>query len=1299
MGCGMVVLNLESSDPCGGTCDNQICVAVEGGHECVDRPSVSLKFVSPDDDNDHHFLVNRQPFGVGQFDFRLQSGNGSGLGASDDFLIEVGHPVFPDGIVRAGVSPDEIRPIEGLSCNWQNADGSDGVLDIRCGSDADSFEAIKQELELGTLVLRVKYRVADDESGQDFDEFGYVRVLGTKGSIGKPVITRVVRGSWKPFSSGAYAEAQFIRGWVQVAFYDPELASDTAYNIDRIEADLTIQDLDVPEDGTAEIAFSAGHDLKGFGGTLNSAQAPRWHWIKLDVSRQDGLAGSSITDLDITVSGQVGGVTGTDRVIDEVVFPDDSPRWVVPESVVGLADLHFSTSPAGIPSGFSSELALVGLGPNLGGYVIQAPDGENYQGGTPETPVSVPLPVEPMTDVVLSLISGQSDGSTTPQTVTVKYSETSMPAMVVNNHKFRWGYENGQDTLTQGMDDVQRILWDPVSQMAIVVGQYAVEFFKRETTNNGETEFESLGVNNNVCGGGTILDGTIAWYSNGSADALGSTSESSWSSKLVLITRASVGQNADPLHCSLPLGGLTGDDVDSLTWSVIELGNAVLNHQATASCHNDINWNSSAELAVAFDVIGQSYTLLTNNCLISYYAYLDASGNTQTGSISVLEFASSNYVGPVKLTLDPHSGVAIGEFYEASYGYYYKRFITGRAPQAIPEFGSFAEHRDQVIYDPVRGWTWELITGTTDAGMGFGYIYPSVGSLNQSAPGFGDTWGVKWEHAVLDATHGVFHIASEASGILHLQAKKLSTTWSSTAVDRDVNISISGSDSGTGDSGSSAGNVVQDMVLMGPQVYGGLASAIHPNEVVTLTGVGFSGDPNQDKACVQGVCVEPIRTSPTSITFRVPDTFEYLDYPQKAYVTVFDGHFMSGPAPGESKLLPHWNRFHYVRGQPQAFSCPDEGCGEVSFIDSANGGYYVLPGASGVVLEAVDQFGDGNVQVTTDITIDAHSHTSVDGQVIWSSNYSPDNNSILLRETHFVAPITYDASTLPTPELGEVFASAAGYAENHPVWQHSIAVTSSLGGVQDVILSPDQSTLGVLDGTSLQGFRRRTGILSREDAWSFSRLDAFPVEGGYLKAGEFEDPILSLWMHSASLESGEPATEIEALCDFGGLTVTDFTVGGITGTTGPVHGIVNFQAQIDLADLPAGHAGVRVGIVVIRKTGESSYAADCRVIPVNTAASVGEVGSMPNVGGLIAIAPSGEFVAATVANESSMMFRLLKVSPTGIEEVLHGDVEEVIGFNPTGMYFSDSARSLRFVSNTHHSTLQLSYLPGTMEPN
>ena len=115
----------------------------------------------------------------------------------------------------------------------------------------------------------------------------------------------------------------------------------------------------------------------------------------------------------------------------------------------------------------------------------------------------------------------------------------------------------------------------------------------------------------------------------------------------------------------------------------------------------------------------------------------------------------------------------------------------------------------------------------------------------------------------------------------------------------------------------------KSIILIGPQITGPLPQTIRPGDYVTLLGRNFSADVSQDKVCIQGLCVAPQWSTPTAMGFRVPEVFQDLDVPVKAFVTVDNGRYMSGPAPGRSMLEKRYWVWGARWGSPDwAFAYP-----------------------------------------------------------------------------------------------------------------------------------------------------------------------------------------------------------------------------------------------------------------------------------------------------------------------------------------------------------------------------------------
>ena len=1013
--------------------------------------------------------------------------------ASDNYrMVPAGDPSI--GILAA--DGQQVDVMESAPCEWISTEPS-STLEIVCAGNDAVFD-----YPLNFVVLEAKYTVFDSlhdadavlDSTQDYSVRGRFRVLGQNSAVNQPLITRVV-----PAYGDQSNRAQFAQLWVQVAARVDNSAPGEAQL--TLSADVSAE----LEDGAEAISVANSQAPAEFSMVLSDDLGTNLltKWVTVDMVKQEFDAADTerTKNLRLVLSTVDASDNGNAEVTDEVMgpwkFADRAPQFITPSSSEAL---RFPADHARYGAAKAVDFPVTGLGVNRGGYVFQhtmdinADNSDYWDTSAAYTDQAfVSMRGDPGNYEISVGSKSKYDtyfesdpASITLDSVNVELVRSTEPAVLAFN-KLYVGDAPGATVDVDTIGDLERLLWDPITENLIVVGEDGLEFFRESGSGNTWASIGTIEIGD-ACGeDGEIVDAVIGNYQDNSNPVFGSDPTAAWRSKVSMLVTFSQGQSSR--HCWLPLNGMTSAQAVA-TQQTSNIGAVVFEGLSNGDCEGSLR--STNGVALGFDALTQTYWALSNICMIGYKTDIG------DGTYDVFEqadwFTSAN-TSASRLTIEPHSGVAIAEYGSVSTSdQSFQRLTLGEARGTNPTNGAI-NNRDAMVYDPVRGWNWEVTSLDSDSGLQFFWM-PSAGSLNDyqyiysedSSGEFYNNYSTGMNHAVMDASRGYIHSLKHISGQMDNQHE----------LTREVNaihegggnitllspgeILFSGEfvepGSGDDDFGSPSGgasNPVVDIIMIGPQVVGGLPDKMHPGELVTVLGQGFTGDVLRDRVCVQGICVTPDRATPTALAFRVPQDFSQLDIPLNAYVTVDDGHMMSGPVPGKSKLVPHvplwsvpkWSRHHVFE---------DSNYSAGSIYPSPDGVYLAMESSSGA---SRDYRLDDNQNVES---VESNHALSAGG---FSAVVQPGGNTTftLGQRPHPAASDGFD----PISVVAEVrVSSQISVADTLPALSHygdyiQESIAASQGGLsfnmmdlpngsdyQGVFLSPDQSHVGVLKGDSGQ---------------------------------------------------------------------------------------------------------------------------------------------------------------------------------------------------------------------------------------
>lgn len=1284
LGCSHVVVTMTdlAVDPCATLiCDDGfLCVQNENQANCIEEPHFSVLRVAS---NDEQFLVATES-GFGEVSFQIET-NGAQPGFSG-----TGQPVL--GAARlAEDGTMEVSELPGVSCMWELPAASAGRQKINCSSTQALHE---EDFFQSVAIVQFQYALAGYPDSQ-FEKRYWFRVLGLPDTTNVPVITRVV-----PASNTVSNQSQFGEFWTQVSYYTPTHLSDAiAFDL-RVEGDLLNGELGAngADSIGANTSYPAEWNFKMWEGeTLRSD----WTTVGMyrvamdDPTLQINMLALKLSSVD---------EDGASTALDAIRMPfhlENSP----PEFVHGGSPLRFAADGAAFGEPAQVELPVRGLGTNEGGYVfyhnfngqgeVRSISGDAREQAAPNLmglPGSYQMRVGSLSAIATSDL-GELPTSTELETldsVMVEMVRPATPAILLPDSLW---VENQSYSLQEAVGTPSRLLWDPIMENLVVVGQLGIQLFRmNHEDDDGISNWESMGVISNPCEG-EIADAVVSFYQNGSfASVFGTDAESRWHSKVVLLVKPAVGTSGSTglAHCWLVMDELDSaeqvaefnPDQESGTVAITEssLGNG--------SCAYD-TINSSNGLALGYQALQGVYWVLSNGCVAGYR--VDPEDDAlEALAVSQLDtnIPTSSY-SPETLTIDSHTGVAIAS-YESQYGYGYKRFILGSDVQQSPAAGQLAQYRENMFFDPSSGWTWQLAALEYDgqsAGEKFYSIFPSVGelapTLSSDTSAF-SSYGFGMNRGVLDVSRRMLHTVEQKFTV----APNLAITQHAFKYDH-AGLRVTsvletplqdGPHTGSGDSVQ-----VVDMVLMGPQLHGGLPPVLVPGAYVTLRGENFSGDIEQDKVCVQGVCVAPVRSTTTALTFQVPAVFAELDEPLLAHVTVDDGHFMSGPAPGEALLMGHSKRWRAQWAGWAEVSCTDAtggsvDCSDGSIIQTPTGTYLTMTDGPGTSSAYQANVMDGWIQL---VGVSAPQNSCVTGSKRvptpgsggWICVAAAGQGERALAETRALRPMHLSTNELlpATEHFHTSIQQSVDYSASTPLWQNSSNIDSSLG-YGALLLSDDVSQIAMWGNSEWWQSDRHLANFTSVPAWfnEYSEaLASIPGRGGL-----------------AAISRNENESSASLLSNFGDTTFASFDMNETCGWSFAgaaeeiqVHGTRGPVAAIALGML--GMEPFEIGMVALVEDSGGNLDMICHRETVDVAVEASQ-----EIDGGIAVAPNGEFVAVYLNEPEAPKLKVWQLG-TEIELI----VEEGLHYPATDMVFSESGDELFVLAPKKLGVLKFSRSP------
>lgn len=937
--CGRVIVTRERTglSPC-DTIDCEDGLVCVGDGVCVAEPNINITMAWDETERDNQYLV----VGNGGFErvtFRVEADSQEIAALSTPQLIALAPSA--DGSISGS-------PITGSSCIWDTTE-SGFQLYIIC----EGFGGSTDVFENSMAALSIEYHLGANEDAV-FAARQKFRVLGLPETTNKPVFLRAL-----PAYGRVSKESDFVQLWVQVGYYSSITVQMVGTpirleaSIREISSEASIVDLDpsmilnpiwtLPANGTGS----------------------EWYLVQMNRDEYAGLfpdSGFLTLTLEQLGSDEVG--NESDEVSGNFKFIDSTPTFI--SSADGLRlpsdDLVLGESPV-------LEFPMRGLGPNRGGYVVHIGDpagvGMSSDDPTLDPPISLELTVNGEHQFhVMSKTRrdlGLAGTSTSSQSlVEVDSVQPTQPVSLAFNRLFVDHATTASATQYEvrhvDLGFLKRLLWDPQEQELIVVGKQGIEFVRTDSTDPGLASGGVVELNNvnffPVPAAGTSCSGEIV-------DAVlffTLDADNTWQSNVAALVLPAV-EGAIVQHCI--------HSRESNTFSQLSLSNVA--GPPNNNCGSALY---SSNLAFAYNPLNKTYWVLSDQCLLGYQT-LDSQGNFDTNLIASLPTGTSSELGspiPSNLAIEPHSGVAIAQYFLDGRTSY-KRFVLGSDPSTSPSSGQTVTSRTGMVYDTVRGWTWEVAGVYSGNNSAAWYWMPSVGDLSSDSGGHDFVNGGGITHAVMDASRDVIYslklehrpedgfvvtqeindIANDASNIsLRAAGSEIYRSQDSpldTDADNltDLDELVLGTDATLANQDwnlltlPGAKQPIIDVILMGPQVIAGLPAEIAAGDILTIQGTGFTGDTSRDQVCVQATCVAPISSTPTAMTFRVPALFSQLDYPLRAFVTVSDGHRMSGPVPGDCKLVPLFSTWRSHLSSIHFFSCGESGgdCEGGGFIHGA----------------------------------------------------------------------------------------------------------------------------------------------------------------------------------------------------------------------------------------------------------------------------------------------------------------------------------------------------------------------------
>lgn len=856
----------------------------------VQGPAVSITLGT---DDNHQFLE----VGEGGWSTTLEF-----IVSSDEVIVPVGTPLL-EALEQDG-DEENTTEIAGMVCVWLS-DEPGMRLKVGCTPEPG---VVSTTFHQSVAVLEVKYALASDPSNE-FADLKRFRVLGLTDSTNRALVTSVLPAHGLPST-----EANLARYWVQVAVLVRESPVDK-FRLSIESALLAGTDNILAQTGESKV-FNIVWEL-GASETVTT-------WVSVDLLRDtfpEGF-GALAKRLSITVE-ETSAAPGTepmDIIQVPARFITRAPSFL--PMAAGQA-LRYSSDFNSFGISQSFQWPVTGFGANRGGYMFAS----NATASAVMTssdgliePLAALDKVAGVYEVSLGVLSRYNQDSDYVEQLEsaakpVQLVEPSQPASLAFG-KLNVGGQTFDVNLAV-LGQLQRLVWDPLTENLVVVGEDGFELFRHDvpSADGTDPQWRSLGVIaastlSPVCPG-KIADATLALYPVFTSSEGSGESTNAWYSSVAYLSFDD--DQESTLHCSLSLAGMvTQEAIGGISQAQVK--SFPIDDLGTGDCFASFN---SVSASLAHNPLNKTYWAMSGNCLLGYT--VDQGSDPLSGTVKASRL-NSMWSDPSGLTIEPHSSTAIAEFWDPSAGRKYQRLKLVGELEAKPGFGSAYSNRDGILFDPVRGWNWEVtnVSRYFEGSILKDYYWmPSVGLVESeiypmpSTPSDGST-GTPYtamefgmNDLLLDSSRDFIHsLELNGFGEANRVSKQIHQI-----VDNGNNMVAAGTsvvlyeeDPTVSGNPVWSGDPVVDIIMMGPQITGSLPHHIRPGERVTLLGSGFSADVSRDQVCVQGICVAPEWSTPNAMVFKVPEAFQSLDVPIKAFVTVDNGWLMSGPAPGESML-------------------------------------------------------------------------------------------------------------------------------------------------------------------------------------------------------------------------------------------------------------------------------------------------------------------------------------------------------------------------------------------------------------
>ena len=463
-------------------------------------------------------------------------------------------------------------------------------------------------------------------------------------------------------------------------------------------------------------------------------------------------------------------------------------------------------------------------------------------------------------------------------------------------------------SISTELGSTRKLLWDPITEKLVVVGEGGVQLFRRQIDSTG-SEFDgqwfSLGVITTFQGSspctGQITDAALRVYREAPTRSLVTDTTTPWRSQVAFLVAPHPDFSNTTRHCWLDLDGLDSEQAVSEFATEGSFGVHALSALNIGDCSASFN---EPNTALGYNALNDTFWALSPECIAGYRTQ-DANG--QPALEPMAHDFTRGTANPVALSIDPHSGIGLAKYRVGAWSKY-KKFVLNDSIREEPNEAEYFGGRDLMLYDPVRHWNWEVVNFLSNDGQisQKNYLWlPSVGPTPE--PQFDDAfadlqrdgnWGIN--HGVLDSSRNLIHYLrrdfDSNTERVRQELQVLATDGSNItkgAAESIVYEAFSESEFPNEDPAKS-------IILIGPQITGPLPQTIRPGDYVTLLGRNFSADVSQDKVCIQILCRAPVVNAHSHGLSCAG--FQDLDVPVKAFVTVDNGRYMSGPAPGRSML-------------------------------------------------------------------------------------------------------------------------------------------------------------------------------------------------------------------------------------------------------------------------------------------------------------------------------------------------------------------------------------------------------------